>query len=217
MLLSASLSGEKGAGAAYPRISKPTRKNHCGPTAKIVSGFFGVDQYGRHLVIAGQRHDGVRAHRDIATAAQMGEKAGAATIPLAGRSTNDAHDLAIELEFLFRLGQQTGPLADLGWDSDLTFGRDAHGALPLTPTCRSKDPRIELQDTTAWEPRLRATRLRPRRRQETGGSRSRPLWSAMACCSAEWRPRRGEKMLQVASRSYWPQSAGIAELRGQSL
>jgi hypothetical protein len=191
MLLSASLSGEKGAGAAYPRISKPTRKNHCGPTAKIVSGFFGVDQYGRHLVIAGQRHDGVRAHRDIATAAQMGEKAGAATIPLAGRSTNDAHDL--------------------------TFGRDAHGALPLTPTCRSKDPRIELQDTTAWEPRLRATRLRPRRRQETGGSRSRPLWSAMACCSAEWRPRRGEKMLQVASRSYWPQSAGIAELRGHSL
>ncbi|MGB8841323.1 MAG: hypothetical protein WCC64_09625, partial [Aliidongia sp.] len=80
-----------------------------------------VNQYGGHSAFAGQRHDGVGTHCDVAAAAQMRDKAGAAAIALAGRSANDAHDLAIELELHFRLGQQTRPLADFGRDGHLTF------------------------------------------------------------------------------------------------
>lgn len=78
----------------------------------------GVDQYRRHSVIAGQRHHCIRAHRDIAASPQMSDKSGAATIVLAGFGANDAHDLAVELEFHLRLRQQTRPLAD--------FSRNGH-------------------------------------------------------------------------------------------
>jgi hypothetical protein len=64
----------------------------------------GVNQYGRHLVITGQRYDGVRTHRDITSAPQMGDKAGAATVPLAGRCANDTYDPVFKFEFHFRLG-----------------------------------------------------------------------------------------------------------------
>ena len=57
----------------------------------------GVYQYGGHSVIAGQRHDGVGAHRDVAAAAQVG----AATNPLAGPGGEDAHNLGIEFHFVW--------------------------------------------------------------------------------------------------------------------
>ncbi|MGB8840526.1 MAG: hypothetical protein WCC64_05615 [Aliidongia sp.] len=69
-----------------------------------------VNQYGGHSVFAGQRHDGVGTQCDVAAA-----------IALAGRSANDAHDLAIELELYFRLRQQTRPLADFSRDGHLTL------------------------------------------------------------------------------------------------
>jgi hypothetical protein len=72
----------------------------------------GVDQYRRHSVSAGQRHDVFGAHRDIAAAPQMGDKASAATILLADFGANDSYDLAVELEFHFRLRQQTRPFPD---------------------------------------------------------------------------------------------------------
>jgi hypothetical protein len=33
----------------------------------------GVNQYGHHSIVARQRHDGIGAHRDVATAPQMGD------------------------------------------------------------------------------------------------------------------------------------------------
>jgi hypothetical protein len=78
----------------------------------------------------------------------MGDKAGTATVPLAGRSANDAHHLAIKFEFHFRLGQQARPLADLSRNGHLTLGRDAHGFL-LTLTCKSKYTDIKLQASAA--------------------------------------------------------------------
>ncbi len=98
----------------------------------------GVDQYRRHSVIAGQRHDRVRAHRDIAAPSQMSDKPGAATIALTGFGTNDAHDLTIEFELHFGLWQQTRLLADFGRNGHLTFGCDTHCQI-LTLTCKSKE------------------------------------------------------------------------------
>ncbi|MGE3224690.1 MAG: hypothetical protein AB7I72_11340 [Parvibaculaceae bacterium] len=59
-------------------------------------------------VLPGQRHDGVRAHRDAATALQMSDEPGAAAPASFG--TENAHGLAVELEL--RLRQQACPLAD---------------------------------------------------------------------------------------------------------
>src|SRR6266404_385526 len=74
----------------------------------------------------------------------MGDKASAAAVPLTGFGANDAHDLAVELEFHFGLRQQTRPLADFSRNGHLTLGRDTHDLL-LTLTCKSKRFNVDLQ------------------------------------------------------------------------
>src|SRR5580704_2955085 len=81
----------------------------------------------------------------------MGDKASAATVPRAGFGANNAHDLAVELEFHFRLRQQTRPLADFSRNGHLTLGRNAHGGL-LTRTCKSKGLGIDLLGSVGWAP-----------------------------------------------------------------
>lgn len=81
----------------------------------------GVDQHRHRSIAAGQRHDRLRAHRDVAASLQMSDKTSTATTVFTGFGTNDAHDLAIELELHLRLWQQASPFAD--------FGRDGHLAL----------------------------------------------------------------------------------------
>jgi hypothetical protein len=97
----------------------------------------GVDEDGGPSVIAGQGHDFVRRHCDIAASPQMTDKPSAATIVLAGFGANDAHGLAVELEFHFGLRQQTGLLADVDRNGHLAFGCDAQQYL-RTVTGRSK-------------------------------------------------------------------------------
>jgi hypothetical protein len=91
----------------------------------------GVNQYGRHLVIAGERHDGVRTHRDISSAPQMGDKAGTATVPLAGRRANYAHDFAIKFEVHFGMVAASHRRDACSGASDPRNGR--HPASSLTP------------------------------------------------------------------------------------
>jgi hypothetical protein len=86
-----------------------------------VEKHIGVDQDCRHLVFASQRHDGIRAHRDVAPAAQVRDKARAASCLFARLCANDANDFAIELEFHFGMRQQTRPFANVGRNGHLAF------------------------------------------------------------------------------------------------
>jgi hypothetical protein len=68
-------------------------------------------------VISGQRHDVAGAHRDIAAAPQMGDKASAAAVALTGFGANDTHDLAIELELHVRLRPEAADRSIHPWQT----------------------------------------------------------------------------------------------------
>src|ERR1700722_6334473 len=127
-----------------PRRPHKTTRIFCHDVEKNV----GVDQYRCHSVIAGQRHDRVRAHRDIAAPSQMSDKPGAATNAVSGFGANDACDLTIELELHFRLWQQTRPLADFSRNGHLTFGCDTYSHL-VTLTCMRREFGVNFEDAAA--------------------------------------------------------------------
>src|SRR5207245_9687749 len=58
-----------------------------------------VHQYGRHSIVAGQRHDGVAAHRNIAASSQMGgqERSPTVLVPGLGEGASDAFALTLSL------------------------------------------------------------------------------------------------------------------------
>jgi hypothetical protein len=81
-----------------------------------------VDQHGSHSVVPGERHDLVRAHRDIATAAQMGHKAGPATAAFPGIGADNPYHLAVEFELHLGVGQEGQPARGFRqeWSLDLS-------------------------------------------------------------------------------------------------
>src|SRR6516225_539151 len=93
-----------------------------------------VDQNRSHSIVAGQRHDRIGGHCNVAAAAQMGHKASPPAVLAADLGSDDPYDLAVKLEFDFGMWEQTRPLADLGGDGRLSFGRNTHGANPYSYT-----------------------------------------------------------------------------------
>ena len=89
-----------------------------------------VNEDGGHSLAPGEGHDLVGGHGALATAAQMGDEAGATARLAGGGDGDDADGGAVVFEGDLGVGHEAGAGADIGGDGDLALGGDAHGVAP---------------------------------------------------------------------------------------
>jgi hypothetical protein len=108
-------------GKRLRRPSKPTSV-----LAHDVEKNIAVDQDRSHSFTAGQRHDCVSTHGNVAAPPQMGNQPGPPAVLAAGARTHDPNHRTVELEIDLGVGQQTRSRADFRRDGHLSFRGYTH-------------------------------------------------------------------------------------------